>query len=288
LGQKNISAVNTLSTIVVGVLLAVGVSNAAIGGTAIELFRKSDYKNALFANNAENYIHFGTMDGAASARANFGYDFHLVSMILSKGPIVSLGIPALIHVYMLPDGSLFHVDNFYAELGIWLQADFNKWFSLRLSPFHHRSSHLADGYMNSKSGDPSYTGNINEDKLSESNEDVYLSGIFRPLEIMEISLGAGYYYHTCSRKNLVSRIDLDFLFNPFSDKTISPVIICKNELLYEGGFRYGLDEMAGVQIRSPSGRGLGVYFRVFNRPHPGRYYYTYEKGVGADIRFLMR
>lgn len=264
-------------------------ANGEFGGTTTELFKKNNKRNYLFSVNTQNYLYFGSGNDKSLTEANLGLDAPLITVTRSSGRVYSLGIPAMIHLNMYPEENVFHVDNFYAEFGIWIQIDFNKQVSLRISPLHHRSAHLSDGYLNNKSNDTSLTGDISIDKQRVSNEMIYAELLYAPIKIkgLEIKGAAGYYYHTNDRKYLRGRLDLDLFYNMPLDFVLTPAILFKNVALYEKGFRYGFDGAIGAELKSKAFRGVGFYFRFFDIPHKGQYLYESEEGIGFNLRLIL-
>ena len=260
--------------------------SAKLTGSSLKLFDRENRESNLLSLPTQNYLFFGKANRLSSAQANVGYDFSILTLVSSSGRQYSFGFPALIHLYMLPERSIFFVDNFYAEFGIWFQLNLNKKITFRLSPFYHRSAHLSDGYLNNRGDDPNFTGNISEDKLSISNEMILLQALFNPISGFELEMAAGYYFHTVGRKNMRGRVELNAYYLILPKKIFSPIIFIKNEFIYEEKIRYGVDAAAGLSITNSSRRGLGLYLHLYNRPHPGQYYKEYENGIGIDIRFI--
>jgi hypothetical protein len=255
-----------------------------------DYFTRSD-QLSLQTLDFQNYLHFGSYRSYSSAIAHLGYDFNLFSVTTPGAQLFSLGVNASVHLYMFPENRTFYVDNFYATLGIFVEAGHSEKFFWRLYPFYHLSAHLADGYMKNGANpfSDNLTGSIQHDKKTISNEMLYASVSYKPMPFAEINGGAGCYYHACAsgQPDLKGRCDVSlFLVSPMPF-IIQPLLLLKNELIFDKEPMYGITIAGGILAGNKQKNGMGIDFCFFYKPHPGQYWGMYEKGYGIDIRFIF-
>ena len=241
------------------------------------VFKRKNHVPGLVNLDFQNYIHIGSLDKEFSTVAHIAYDFPLLSHRSSLDRTTCCGFTMLVHVYMFPRQMKFYVDNFYGAFGFYLGGTLSQRLAWRCYPVYHLSAHLSDGY----------TGDVATDKRIISNEMVYGCLDFFPTDQLEGLIGLGYYYNKNTRKNLTAKIDLNFMWTLSVKKSLSPVLVFQNEFIHEAKVRYGMDIRFGLRTNFQSNRNLGIMFRYFNKPHPGQYFETDEKGYGVDIFFLI-
>ncbi len=256
---------------------------------AEETFQLFAYEHSgvtLLTLDYSNYIHVGSYMKQSSIRTNLGFDFPLFSVSPLKKKKYSLGVNALLHMYLFPEKRIFHFDNFYVLSAIYFEGKEAENLTWRFYPFHHCSAHLADGYTYSNHVSES-TGYIETDSKKVSYSMLYGAVCYKPFLGLETEIGAGYYVHTTSRKHLRGRVDFNCLFISPLEILIVPFICVKNEFIYEEKIRYGFEVACGAFFQNNSHRGLCLSFKYINKPHPGQYWGKKEKGGGLDIRFIL-
>lgn len=250
---------------------------ADFGGTTLEFFKKNNKRGYLLNDDYLNSFYFGSNISQKTLKSNIGYDIPLATVTRSSGYVYSIGIPAKVHLYLYNGESGYAIDNLYWDIGFWVQIDINKAITFRLSPFCHRSAYIT------KRND---SISLNE---SISNNMIYLEMLLTPPKAkgFEIKGAAGYFYHTEARHFLRGVVDVDFFYEFPLKFPVVPALFLKNHVIYEKGVRYGVDGGVGIEAKSSSLRGLGIFLRLFDTPHPGSYYFESEKGVGGELRFIF-
>lgn len=238
-------------------------------------------KNGRFGVSSfpfQHYIHVGTQDGKTYTRGNFGLEFPLLSYAQSAAQLYTLELAASTHLVMIPKNLKFSVDNFYATLAIFFTGKAGKLLKWRLYPVYHLSAHLADGY----------SGDIIHDSVhAVSSEMIKAEAVLVPVNGIELSAAYGWYYHTVYQKHLTDRIDAGLYCCYPLKSWIKPFFYAGNELINNREWKYGFELIAGTLLSGKnSSRSAGLALRYFNRPDPGYFFETYEKGFGIDFFFV--
>lgn len=257
-------------------LIIVHICLPCLSDGAVNFFEGIDSSFSIVKQEFQNYVYLGSQNGKFSTQGRLGFDFPILSVRPMGGIAYGSGVVASVHIYMFPENRRFLVDNLYAVFGVYFSGRHSSFFSWRLYPLYHLSAHLADGYR----------GDIGNDRLSVSNEMVYAAVSFEPFNGLEAMAGYGYYYHTCERKDLSDRIDLDFIYRLHALPFLEPFLYAKNGFVREEDFRYGIEAAAGLKLTGQSGPGFGISLVYFNRPHSGQYYFDREEGVGVRFYFI--
>jgi hypothetical protein len=240
-------------------------------------------------------LHAGTENDTFYMRGRFGVDFPVVGYDFNGGDgsgeigvspsaAIFLGINAAAHINMRPtSGMRFPVDNFYAVLALYFSGTRGAGLSWRLYPIYHVSAHLADGYPDDI---------LKSDVKAVSSEMVRGEVYYKPSgDILELGIGAGWYYHVCAQKELKYRADVSMLVTPPSpilSDILSPFALIRLENVNQEKNHFGIDVSAGIFILNlkDGERGIGISLRYFDRLHSSYYFEKYEKGWGAELTFL--
>lgn len=249
---------------------------AGFGGTTLEFFKKNNKRNYLLNDNYLNSFYLGTYNSDPILRINAGYDIAIATITRSSGYVYSMGIPTKVNLSFIKNENKYELDNFYWDLGAWIQIDFNKELTFRLSPVYHRSAYILNSI------DSGSKNNIN-------NVMIYLELLISPKKLkgFEIKGAGGYFYKKEARQYLRGVVDLDFFYEIPLDFLIKPVIILKNEIIYERGIRYGVSGSFGIEIKNSSIRGIAILMNLYDKPHSGVYYNSSEKGIGGNLKFIF-
>ncbi len=252
-------------------------SYAGFGGTTLEFFKKSNKRSYLLSNNFSNSFYIGSYNSESAIRCNLGYDIPVATITRSSGYVFSVGVPAKVHVDFIKNSKRYEANAFLFDLALWLQVDLSKNLAFRLYPIYHHAA-----YSINKTEDVSVNPSIN-------NAMVFLEMLFTPSKMkgLEILGAGGYFYETDARKYLRGLADLDFFYEIPLKSIVVPVIFLKNQVIYEKGVRYGIDGGLGVEAKSSSLRGLGIFLRLFDKPSAALDYSNSEKGVGAELQFIF-
>lgn len=254
----------------------------------VTFFEFSSPEYTIFNSYFKPLFHIGTLNEQRSAKIHLGMDMILITMNISQNHSYSLGANASSRLFLIPEGAVFHVDNFYATFALFFEGTHTSWFSWRFYPYYHLSAHLSDGYIHNRwAWGSNMTQNIVKDKRTVSNEMFYLSLLFRPFKDFETALSAGYYFHTIHRSNLKGRLDTDIQYIYDNFPMIKPFTTIKHEIIFENGMRHGFEGKLGVIIRNKKQRGVILAFNYTNKVHPGEYSEHYIKGYGFDLGFTF-
>ena len=253
----------------------------AVDAASVRLFGKADHPYELPAAEFTNYLFVGALRDSAHPDdtlcfvLNLGFDFPLVDFALGRNATVGLGVAPLFHLYMFPRESVFHNDNYYAVLSIYLAGTVGSHLAWRLYPIYHISAHLGDGA-------PLVHG---ADRPAVSNEMVYLTLATRWVKGLEVLLGSGIYYHAVTRKQMDGILNGACLYEYPLLRSLSVFGALDGHLIFEDGVRAGGALRTGLRFRGSSGRRADVALRWFSRPHKGQYHADRERGIGCSIEF---
>ncbi|NLD99744.1 MAG: hypothetical protein GX640_07705 [Fibrobacter sp.] len=261
--------------VVIGIL---ALSGSAFAFNVPVFFPKNETRFDVSSQDFQNYLYFNAQDNKLYTRGNFGLEFPLISYSPKAPMVYTLEVAASAHIVMIPVSTKFPVDNFYASLAIFFTGQQTSYFNWRFYPLYHVSAHLADGYP----------GDILRSNVHAiSSEMIKFEGIFTPVNGLEISASAGWYYHTCYQKNLKVRLEADLLYNFNINNWLRPYISIQNELIKHQQWHPGTDISTGLLFGKKETRGLGIALRYFNRLNPGYYFENRENGIGIQLNFIL-
>ncbi len=219
-------------------------------------------------------LHSGIQNDTFYMRGKFGVDFPVMEYSFSDYRL-NWGIAASAHLNMIPKNMKFAVDNFYAVLGIFLSGGESHGVSWRLYPVYHLSAHLADGFR----GDI-----LKKDVKAVSSEMIFGQLFFKASDKVQLGMGYGWYYHTCTQSSLRQRMEWQVLLTPVKNSFIRPFSHLKWEVVDQDGLQPGIDISAGSFFMHDN-RGAGISLRFFNKLHSSYYWKEYEKGWGVEYLF---
>jgi hypothetical protein len=251
----------------------------ALNAGQIELFPEKFPFFSASALEFRHYLYFGSENNRFVNHGNIGVEFPIAGFSKSDTARSFLaGIAAATHLVMYPENMKFAVDNFYATLAVYAEAQRSPKLRFRLYPVYHVSGHLADGSPN----DSALTH-----ARAVSSEMVKVEAVVTPFRGIAFSAGYGYYYHVCVQQELTDRFDLALQWQPLRSRWFQPHFTLSGQFIHISQWRAGFDMEAGSRFVGRSGRGIGISFRYFNRMDPGYYFDMREKSAGAQVDFLL-
>lgn len=248
-------------------------------GFTWDFFEQPAMKYSIFSQDFDNYLHVGSDGGKISVRGNFGVDFPVVSLNTQEWRF-DFGIVALTHIYMLPIGIIFSVDNFYASLGPYFAASWQDRLSFRLYPVLHLSAHRADGF----SGDQTYKFR------AISYESVRMEAQYAAQDWLIVGLSYDWFWHHVRRHELHGKIEMGALFKTTYAENHWAFLRARMPLWIEGGLKPGVDLTAGYTWKSSKKHQhlLSLDVRYHYTPHPGFYFdRPLQHNIGAELRFTL-
>ncbi len=247
-------------------------------GFKVTFFEQPALKYSVFSADYDSYLHVGADDGSISVRGNFGVDFPLISLNHADFRF-DFAIVALTHIYMLPIGIRFAVDNFYAALGPYFAASYKDIWAVRLYPVLHLSAHQADGF----DGDLSYKFR------AISYESVRIEGQYAPFKWLTAAISYDWFWHHIRRHELRGKIEMGLLLRATYAEHHFPFLRAKMPVWFEGGAKPGIDLTTGYTWETGKHkRYLTLDVRYHYMPHPG-FYFDRPKAhnIGAELRFTL-
>ena len=241
-------------------------------------FEEPTLKYSVFSADYDSYLHIGADVGQVSVRGNFGVDFPIVSLNVTDWRF-DFGLVALTHIYMLPIGIRFAVDNFYAELGPYCAATWRDKLAVRLYPVLHLSAHQADGF----DGDLSYKFR------AISYESVRFEVQYAPLKWLTVATAYDWFWHHIRRHELRGKLELGVLFKATYAENHWPFLRARMPLWFEGGAKPGIDLTGGYTWQNGKRHHLlSLAVRYHYMPHPGFYFDRAKThNIGAELRFTL-
>lgn len=265
------------------IVIATLAATVAVCGE-LRMFDRCDDRFLLPSSRWDNQLYIGSLSDQAheldtlTLVMRMGYDFPLLSWKSAKSWSLGAGLAPLFHLYMFPEGSLIHIDNFYAVLSLYLAGTVRDRFAWRLYPIYHLSAHLCDG------APVEYTTQRNK----VSNELIYANATWQFWERLEGQIGAGWCYHDVADDPILGRVDAAATYEPLALPALGLYVRGEGEVVFfESGARPGGMLQAGVRLHGRRSREMDIALTWFNRPHPGQYYKANERGLGCSFTFAF-
>jgi hypothetical protein len=249
---------------------------ALCSGFTFEGFAPPPLKHPVFGNEYSSYLGLGFEERTFIVQGHFGVDFPLVSLSLKNGARYDFGIAGLAHLYMIPQGIKFSVDNFYAALGFYFGGKLNDKVVWRFYPVYHLSAHVADGFR----------GEIDRTLRAISHESLRLEVMCLPVPALQVGVAYGYYFHSIRRAGLRSIVEASVLFAPWQNKRAFPFWQVRGEVIIEDRLIPGIDIATGARLMAKRGRGVSLTLRYTFQAHPGFYFDRKRMHMyGLEIHF---
>jgi hypothetical protein len=195
----------------------------------IELFPEKIPFFSASALEFRHYFFIGSENKRVVNHGNIGVEFPIAGFSTSDTRSCLAGIAAATHLVMYPKNLKFAVDNFYATLAVYAEAQQSPKLRFRLYPVYHVSGHLADGSPD----DSALTHS-----RAVSSEMVKFDALVAPFRSIAFSAGYGYYYHVCSQQGLTDRFDLSVQWQPLlPDRWFQPYITLSGQFIHIAKWR---------------------------------------------------
>lgn len=235
----------------------------------------SRFNNSIFIGNYSDEAH---KSGTLLTTLRTGFDLPLFALADTSNREMSFGMAPLVHMYLFPRNSSFHVDNFFVILPLYMATRFNDYTSLRMYPLYHISAHLSDGAA----------VDIRADRKKVSNEMLFITLSRKVLGALECMIGGGWYYHDISDDPMSFRLEIASLFEYSLFNNLA--LYCRGDgeaVSFESATRIGGSLAMGLRLHGNGGKKLNIALLLFNKPHQGQYFSANEKGAGAQMEIEL-
>ncbi len=235
----------------------------------------SRFNSSIFVGNYSDEAH---KSGALLTTLRTGFDLPFFSVIGTNIRELSFGIAPLVHMYLFPKNSSFHVDNFFVILPFYLATCCNENTTLRLYPLYHISAHLSDGAI----------VDIKTERKKVSNEMLFITLSRKVHKSLECMVGGGWYYHDIADDPMSFRLEISSLYEYPMLNNLGLYCRADGEAIsFESATRIGGTLSVGLRFHGRERRKPNIALVFFNKPHQGQYYFGDEKGVGAQMELEL-